>query len=60
MSYCLILEQTRNVLLLIFITIIMALVTSGLLYFLDQFLSKFTMLIQYTSKIHHVSKLEIR
>ena len=60
MSYCLILEQTRNVLLLIFITIIMALVTSGLLYLLDHFLSKSTMLIQYTSKIHNVSKLEIR
>lgn len=57
MSYCLILEQTRNVLLLIFITIIMALVTSGLLYFLDHLLSNLTMLNEYTSKIHHVVKL---
>ena len=59
MSYCLILEQTRNVLLLIFITVIMALVTSGLLYFLDHLLSNFTMLKEYTSKIHHVAKLGI-
>jgi hypothetical protein len=37
----------------------MALVTSGLLYFLDHLLSNFTMLKEYTSKIHHVAKLGI-
>ena len=41
----------RNVLLLIFITIIMALVTSGLMYFLDHILSNLTILIEYTQFI---------
>jgi len=42
-------QQTQNVLLLILITIIMALVSSFLLYFLDHTLSNFIIVPKYTS-----------
>jgi len=53
------LEQTRNVLLLIFITTIMALVTSALLYFFDHLFSNF-FLSESASKIHSVVQVTIR
>lgn len=48
---CLELEQTRNVLLLIFITTILALVSSVLLYFLDNLLSSLLINFEYALKI---------
>jgi hypothetical protein len=48
---CLELEQTRNVLLLIFITTILALVSSALLYFLDNLLSTLLINFKYALKI---------
>ena len=52
-------EQTRNVLLLIFITAIMALVTSALLYFFDHLFSNL-LLSEFESKIHSVIQVTIR
>jgi len=49
--YYLELQQTRNVLLLIFITIMLAIVSSFVLYVLDHFLTIFLILFDYTSRI---------
>jgi len=50
-NYCgLELEQTRNVLLLIFITTILAIVSCAVLYFLDH-LSNLLIIFEYTLKI---------
>jgi hypothetical protein len=51
-NYCgLELEQTRNVLLLIFITTILAIVSCAVLYFLDHLLSNLLIIFEYTLKI---------
>jgi len=51
-NYCgLELEQTRNVLLLIFITTILAIVSCAILYFLDHLLSNLLIIFEYTLKI---------
>jgi len=51
-NYCgLELEQTRNVLLLIFITTILAIVSCALLYFLDHIVSNLLIAFEYTLKI---------
>lgn len=52
--------QTRNVLLLIFITTIMALVTSALLYVLDQLLTNLLVLSEYSLKLHHLIQPAVR